>query len=106
YNAKEFAKNSGVTCCDKSGGPSGCSKCQLIAHKVYNSPTSNRDNSGGLTCDLTVQEQSITVANIPDPTAFTTSIGASSDGSANNPTLSLSPGEGNRLTLRVQAPSV
>lgn len=107
YNGKEFTKQSGVTCCDGSGNPAGCSKCQLIIHKVYNSPTNNRDTSGNLTCDLTVLEQSITQANIANPAAFTTDVtGASSDGSASNPTLSLDPGQGERLTLRVLAPIV
>ena len=107
YNGKEFTKQTGVTCCDGSGNPAGCSKCQLIIHKLYNSPTNNRDTTGNLTCDLTVLEQSITQANISNPTAFTTDVtGASNDGSALNPTLSLDPGQGERLTLRVLAPVV
>ena len=107
YNGKEFTKQTGVTCCDGSGNPAGCSKCQLIIHKLYNSPTNNRDTTGNLTCDLTVLEQSITQANISNPTAFTTDVtSASNDGSALNPTLSLDPGQGERLTLRVQAPVV
>jgi hypothetical protein len=121
YSTKEFAKSAGVSCCPAScssnpnscqvtaDNPAGhnCSLCQLVQHKVYESPTANRENtSGNPTCDLNVQQESIVVANITDP-AFTTS--TSGTGSAADPTnasLTLSPGEGNRVTLRVIAPQV
>ena len=112
YNTTELVKSSGVQCCPAScsANPSSCSTqcsvCQLVQHKVYQSPVVNRDSTNiNPTCDLTVQQNYITVANIPDP-AFST---GAADGSPSNPassTLSLSPGEGNRVTLRVVAPPV
>lgn len=121
YKTSEFAKAAGVSCCPAScsatptsctvtdsnpAGPS-CSVCQLVQHKVYESPVANRDSSNiNPTCDLTVQQQYITVANVPDP-AFTT--GSGGTGSVSDPTsstLSLGPGQGNRVTLRVVAPPV
>ena len=112
YNTTELIKSTGVQCCPAScsANPSSCSSqcsvCQLVQHKVYQSPVVNRDSTNiNPTCDLTVQQNYITVANIPDP-AFST---GAADGSPSNPassTLSLSPGEGNRVTLRVVAPPV
>jgi hypothetical protein len=58
------------------------------------------------TCDLTVQQQYITVANVPDPAFSTGSVGGNSASDPTTSTLSLSPGEGNRVTLRVVAPPV
>ncbi|HET7891238.1 MAG TPA: PxKF domain-containing protein [Candidatus Sulfotelmatobacter sp.] len=112
YSTSELVKAAGVQCCPAScsANPSSCSQqcsvCQLVQHKVYESPVVNRDSTNmNPTCDLTVQQNYITVANIPDP-AFST---GTADGSPSNPsssTLSLSPGEGNRVTLRVVAPPV
>jgi hypothetical protein len=120
YNTTELVKSSGVQCCPAScsanpnsctvtaSNPAGpnCSVCQLVQQKVYESPIVNRDSTNvNPTCDLTVQQNQVTVANIPDP-AFST---GAADGSPANPstsTLSLSPGEGNRVTLRVVAPPV
>ena len=55
---------------EQPAGPN-CSVCQLVQHKVYESPAANRDyntNSsstvGNPTCDLNVQQDYITVANI------------------------------------------
>src|SRR4029077_20260864 len=96
------------TCAVTSSNPAGpnCSVCQLVQHKVYESPVANRDATNlNPTCDLTVQQNYITVANVVDP-AFST---GTATGSASDPTssiLSLSPGEGNRVTLRVVAPPV
>ena len=110
YSTSEFAKSAGVQCCPancsvNNSCPAGCSVCQLVQHKLYESPVVNRDATNvNPTCDLTVQQNSITVANVPDP-AFST--GTNTIGSASDPsssTLSLSPGEGNRVTLRVVAP--
>lgn len=113
YNTSEFAKSSGVQCCPASctGPPNtcgtGCSVCQLIQHKVYESPVANRDsNTGNPTCDLNVQQESIVVANISDPAFITGGAGGGNPSNPSNSTLSLSPGEGNRVTLRVQAPPV
>jgi hypothetical protein len=110
YSTSEFVKSSGVTCCPAACSPNspgactaGCSICQLIQHKVYESPVANRDASNfNATCDLTVQQFSITVANIPDPAFGTDPSG--SIGTGGSSTLSLSPGEGNRVTLRVVGP--
>ena len=120
YNTTELAKSAqslGVSCCPAScsanpnsctvtatnpAGPN-CSVCQLIQHKVYESPTSNRDaTTGNPTCDLNVQQETITEANIPSP-AFSTGGGAISPSDPTS-TLSLSPGEANRVTLRVVKP--
>ena len=112
YNTSELAKSSGVQCCPAScsANPSSCSQqcsvCQLIQHKVYESPAANRDATNiNPTCDLTVQQNYITVANIPDP-AFSTGEAGGSPANPTNSTLSLSPGEGNRVTLRVVAAPV
>jgi hypothetical protein len=120
YNTTELVKSTGVQCCPAScsanpnsctvtaNNPAGpnCSVCQLVQHKVYESPVVNRDSTNvNPTCDLTLQQNYVTVANIPDP-AFST---GAANGSPSNPTgstLSLSPGEGNRVTLRVVAPPV
>ena len=110
YNTSELAKSAGVQCCPAScsANPSSCSQqcsvCQLVQHKVYESPAANRDATNmNPTCDLTVQQNYITVANIPDP-AFSTGAASGSPSNPMNSTLSLSPGEGNRVTLRVVAP--
>jgi len=120
YSTSELAKSTGVQCCPSNcsanpnsclvtpNNPAGpnCSVCQLIQHKVYESPVSNRDSSNmNPTCDLTVQQSFVTVANITDP-AFTTGTGTNSPSDPTSSTLSLSPGEGNRVTLRVVAPPV
>ena len=115
FNTSEFIKSSGVSCCPAScsanpntcsvtstnpAGPN-CSVCQLVQHKVYESPTVNRDASNlNATCDATVQQTSVVVANIPDP-AFSADSGVGSAADPTNSTLALSPGEGNRVTLRV-----
>ena len=114
YSTKEFAKSAGVTCCPAScSNPNsctqspGCSQCQLVQHKVYESPTANRESAAGNpTCDLNVQQESIIVANITDPAFATGTVGIGSAADPTNSTLSLSPGEGNRVTLRVVAPPV
>jgi hypothetical protein len=121
YSTKEFAKSAGVSCCpascssnpnkcqvtaDNPAGPN-CSLCQLVQHKVYESPTANREStSGNPTCDLNVQQESIVVANITDPAFTTSTSGTVSAADPTNSTLTLSPGEGNRVTLRVIAPQV
>jgi hypothetical protein len=121
YNTKEFAKSAGVSCCpascssnpntcqvtsDNPAGPN-CSLCQLVQHKVYESPTTNRESTAGNpTCDLNVQQESIVVANITDPAFSTSTVGTGSASDPTNATLTLSPGEGNRVTLRVIAPKV
>lgn len=120
YSTSELMRSAGVSCCPSScsanpssctvaaSNPAGpnCSICQLIQHKVFENPTTNRDsNSGNPTCDLNVQQGYITVANIPDP-AFGTGATGGSPSDPSNSTLSLSPGEGNRVTLRVVAPPV
>lgn len=122
YSTTEFAKSAGVSCCPAScsanpnscsvtatnpAGPS-CSVCQLVQHKVYETPVANRDDATNMnaTCDLTVQQQYITVANVPDPAFSTGSVGVNSPSDPTTSTLSLSPGEGNRVTLRVLAPPV
>src|SRR4029077_8519448 len=61
YSTKEFAKSAGVSCCpascssnpnsctvtpDNPAGPN-CSLCQLVQHKVYESPTANRESTSG-----------------------------------------------------------
>jgi hypothetical protein len=121
YSTKEFAKSAGVSCCPAScssnpnscqvtpDNPAGhnCSLCQLVQHKVYESPTANREStSGNPTCDLNVQQESIVVANITDPAFTTSTSGTVSAADPTNSTLTLSPGEGNRVTLRVIAPQV
>lgn len=121
YKTSEFAKAVGVSCCPAScsanpnsctvtdsnpAGPS-CSVCQLVQHKVYESPVANRDASNlNPTCDLTVQQEYITVANVPDPAFTTATSGGGSVSDPTNSTLSLAPGQGNRVTLRVVAPPV
>src|SRR5579864_4602512 len=121
YSTKEFAKSAGVSCCpascssqpssctvtaDNPAGPN-CSVCQLVQHKVYESPTANREStSGNPTCDLNVQQENIVVANITDPAFTTSTSGTVSAADPTNSTLTLSPGEGNRVTLRVIAPQV
>lgn len=117
YGTTEFAKAAGVSCCpsactsspnfpnDPSCTVNGqtCSVCQIVQHKVYESPVANRDSSNlNPTCDLNVQQQSIVVSNITSPAFQTVGIGSASD--PTNSTLSLSPGEGNRVTLRVVNP--
>ena len=52
-----------------------------------------------------MQQGYITVANIPDP-SFTSGSAGGSPSNPSNSTLSLSPGEGNRVTLRVKATPV
>jgi len=120
YDTTEFAKSSGVSCCPAScsatpnqctitatnpAGPN-CSVCQLVQQKVYQSPVANRDATNmNATCDLTVQQQYITVANVPDPAFSAGSIGGNSPANPTTSTLSLSPGEGNRVTLRTMAPA-
>ncbi len=121
YSTSEFAKAAGVSCCPAScsanpnscsvtaANPAGpnCSVCQLVQHKVYESPVANRDSSNlNPTCDLTVQQQYITVANVPDPAFTTGTVGSGSVSDPTNSTLSLAPGQGNRVTLRVVAPPV
>jgi hypothetical protein len=117
YGTSEFSKSAGVSCCPASCASAnsctqspGCSVCQLVQQKVYENPVANRDyNSasgagvGNPTCDLNVQQQYVTVASVPDP-AFGTD--SNSPTSPNSSTLSLHPGEGNRVTLRVVAPPV
>jgi hypothetical protein len=121
YSTSEFVKSAGVSCCPANcsanpnsctvtgSNPAGpnCSVCQLVQHKVYETPASNRDGTNmNPTCDLTVQQQYITVANVPDP-AFTS--GTNGPGSISDPTsstLSLAPGQGNRVTLRTVASPV
>jgi hypothetical protein len=112
YSTTELAKSTGVQCCPAScsANPASCSMqcsvCQLIQHKVYESPVANRDFTNiNPTCDLTVQQNYITVANVPDP-AFSTGAASGSPSDPTSSTLSLSPGEGNRVTLRVVAPPV
>jgi len=126
YDTTEFPKAAGVSCCPAScssnpnscsvtaSNPAGpnCSVCQLIQQKVYESPVANRDyntssNSaiGNPTCDLNVQQAYTTVANIGDP-AFSSGTLGGSPANPSNSTLSLSPGEGNRVTLRVVAAPV
>ena len=127
YDTTEFPKAAGVSCCPAScsgtipntctvtatnpAGPN-CSVCQLVQQKVYESPANNRvydpvsgtgfDNA---TCDATVQQAYTTVASIADP-AFSSGAGGGSASDPTNSTLALSPGEGNRVTLRVVAPPV
>ncbi len=120
YSTSELAKSTGVQCCPAScsanpsscavtsSNPAGpnCSVCQLVQHKVYESPVANRDATNlNPTCDLTVQQNYITVANVVDP-AFSTGTATGSASDPTSSTLSLSPGEGNRVTLRVVAPPV
>jgi len=106
YSTSELIKSAGVSCCPAGASGPNCSVCQLIQHKVFENPTADRDsNSGNPTCDLNVQQGYITVANIPDP-SFTTGSAGGSPSNPSNSTLSLSPGEGNRVTLRVVAPPV
>ncbi len=104
YNTQELVKAAGVTCCPAGKNSPNCSVCQLIQQKVYESPTPNRESTNGNpSCDLNIQQSSTTVANISDP-SFTT---GSANGNPSDPTsstLALSPGEGNRVTLRVVAP--
>ncbi len=111
YNTSEFAKSTGVQCCPAScsSNPNSCgftcSVCQLVQHKVYESPVANRDsNTGNPTCALNVQQETIVVANISDPAFVTSGTGSGNPSNPSNSTLSLSPGEGNRVTLRVVAP--
>ena len=106
YNTSELVKSAGVSCCPAGNSGPNCSVCQLIQHKVFENPTADRDsNSGNPTCDLNVQQGYITVANIPDP-SFSSGSAGGSPSNPSNSTLSLSPGEGNRVTLRVVAPPV
>ena len=111
YNTTEFVKSSGVQCCpancSNTNSCGSCSVCQLVQHKVYESPVANRDsNTGNPTCDLNVQQESIVVANISDPAFVTGGVGGGNPSDPTSSTLSLSPGEGNRVTLRVVAPPV
>ena len=95
YNAKIVTANS--FCCPSGGACSaGQLKCQLVLRKTYPTPVANQ-------CTLTVQAQNIGISNIPNP-AFTplASVGVPDVGSdAGNATLTLGPGEGGRMTLRV-----
>jgi hypothetical protein len=93
YSAKEFAKQAGVQC-----SPLGATKCQLIVRKTYPTPLANG-------CTLTVETQNIPISNVPNP-AFTTGSVTPDNGSDNpnvqpDPTVSVGPGEGVRVTLRV-----
>ena len=113
YSAKEFARQVGVACC-RAGCPAGgggvdpngnpcppdpCTKCQLIARKTYPTPIANA-------CTLTVETQNIPISNIPNP-AFTTGNITTPDNGSDDPnaqpdaTVSLGPGEGARVTLRI-----
>lgn len=120
YDTTEFPKAAGVSCCPAScsahpnqcsitaTNPAGssCAVCQLVQQKVYESPVANRDTTNtNATCDLTVQQAYTTVASIADP-AFSSGAGGGSASDPTNSTLALSPGEGNRVTLRVVAPPV
>jgi hypothetical protein len=124
YNTQELVKASGVACCPAgcwpsnssnapkcqvtTGNPAGpnCSVCQLIQSKVYESPTPDRESSqGNPTCDLNIQQSYTTVANISDP-SFTTTSASGNPSNAMSSTLSLGPGEGNRVVLRVVAQPV
>ena len=106
YNAKQFAKQLGLQCCPTgcpggNGCPASCSKCQLIARKTYPTPIANA-------CSLTVEVQNIPISNIPNP-VFTTQGNAGNPDNSSDPsnaTVSLSPGEGGRVTLRVFGPLV
>jgi len=116
YSAKEFARQVGVACC-RAGCPAGgggfdpngkpcpadpCTKCQLIARKTYPTPIANA-------CTLGVETQNIPISNIPNP-AFTTGNITTPDNGSDDPnmqpdaTVSLGPGEGARVTLRVFGP--
>ena len=95
YNAKIIAANpfccpSGSTC------SAGQFQCQLVLRKTYPTPVANQ-------CSLTVQPTNIGISNIPDP-SFSSLAGAGSPdvgSGAGNATLTLGPGEGGRITLRV-----
>lgn len=107
YSAKEFARQVGVQCCPAgcpggAGCPASCTKCQLIARKIYPTPIANA-------CKLMVQAQNIPISNIPDPAfttgGFTTPDNGSDSATAQpDATISLGPGEGARVTLRVFGP--
>jgi hypothetical protein len=99
YNTQQFIRQTLNFC-----GGQAATRCQLIAHKTYASPTAGLVN-GQASCELAVSVADITQANIPDP-AFTTAaglVGTSSTATvdATSATISLAPGEGTRLTLRV-----
>jgi Concanavalin A-like lectin/glucanases superfamily/Bacterial Ig-like domain (group 2) len=99
YNTQQFIRQASTFC-----GQGAATRCQLIAHKTYASPTVGLVN-GQASCELAVAVADITQANIPDP-AFTTAqglLGTSSPTAldASSATISLAPGEGTRLTLRV-----
>lgn len=95
YNAKEFVKQMGA------GGACSNSNCQLIIHRTHGNPTAAIDtNTGQAACQLAVQVQDLTQANIPTP-SFTTSTSSDVTSSASNATITLGPGEGTRVTLRV-----
>ncbi|MEK7404381.1 MAG: hypothetical protein AAB225_04675, partial [Acidobacteriota bacterium] len=100
YSAKLFLKKASFCCpqpCPSTGCPAGCFKCQLILRRVYPTPIA----SG---CELKVETQNVAVANILNP-AFATPLNVSNPDISNpditNATVSLSPGEGTRVTLRV-----
>jgi uncharacterized repeat protein (TIGR01451 family) len=76
-------------------------KSQLIAHKVYTTPTV-------LGCSLLTEPQTVLLANVPNPTFVSASELANPD--VENPrienvTVALLPGETARITLRVLDPN-
>lgn len=106
YKTQELVKAAGVTCCPAGSNGPNCSVCQLMQQKVYESPTPSRESTNGNpSCDLNIQQSYTTVANISDP-SFTSGVAGGSPSDPTSSTLSLSPGEGNRVTLRVKAPPV
>ena len=75
-------------------------KSQLIAHKVYQTPSA-------LGCSLLKQSQTVLLANIPNPNFVTAERARNPDlenPELENLTVALAPGETARITLRVFDP--
>jgi hypothetical protein len=99
YNAKLFLKQS--QCCPAGcpGGancPVSCNKCQLVLRRTYPTPIANG-------CTLAVETQNSPIASVPNPSFANASNAGTPDTSSDptNATVSLGPGEGGRVTLRV-----
>jgi len=100
YNAKLFLKQS--QCCPAGCSPgalncpAACFQCQLVIRRTYPTPTASA-------CTLAVETQNVPISSIPGPSFAGSSNAGTPDASPDptNATVSLGPGEGGRVTLRV-----
>jgi hypothetical protein len=100
YNAKLFLKQS--QCCPAGCSPgapncpAACFQCQFVIRRTYPTPIANG-------CALAVETQNAPISSIPSPSFADPSNAGRSDASPDptNATVSLGPGEGGRVTLRV-----